>query len=247
MMKFIVIIFVLLKSLCEANIFRGVKINEQEFENVDNNAKFETHISRYIFGCAITCLHFSWCSTWCFDEPSSKCIVNNLMVSPLYQNDNANSKKCYTSLKIDLAFGASITSSKTSSMYGSSGVAERLTQGFYNYQRMKTCGGFQKDSSPIWILFDLHKQYTIKEVRVTTAEVNMDSIMPRNAEVKIGNEPSSNGDFTSYTPFGQLPSDATHLKTYPLKVENGITGRYLSLQASAENDGLTICYVQIFD
>lgn len=229
----------LLANSMANNIWRRALIAPSIITNAGPNFQQENYWVKLFFACPRLCIQKPWCTVWCFDKTSMKCLVTNLMLSPYYNDISSETIKCYTSFRKDVLFGALAWNSNVAARFAS---AQGLTKGVYNYQKY-SCGGFNMGTP--WILFYLRKERTIKEIKITTQPYGWDPDLPSNAEIRIGSTQITNGDFSSYIYFGNIPSDVKAGNTYTLAIQSGIQGTYVSIKA-IKNE-MVICYLQIFD
>ncbi|KAL7633757.1 UNVERIFIED_CONTAM: hypothetical protein RMT77_015711 [Armadillidium vulgare] len=250
-MKLPIIVIVLLIHSCFTELGSKVHIDFFYFDSASFDSSLyrqEMNILNTLVLCSASCLERSdWCLVYCFDKSTKRCLLTNLMVSPYHKDSEERSVKCHTNLKPDLAFGSNVTSYGTISSFLPNGTEDVLANGIYNYASTQTCTGAGTDLNA-YILFDLRKSYNIREIRITTQPGTNEQELPKGTEIKVGKIISGlKGDFSGYTRFSKLPTDAQEMKTYTLTKNPYVNGQYVSFQVSYERLNLALCYVQIFE
>ena len=220
-------------------LWKEVAVAELHFQGNSQMMLSTSSLNRH--HCGMSCDHNPECSTWCHDGQT--CLLTKLWVSPAHMTMTSSTKTCYTSLEKDYIVNSMVTFSPIDQFYPTR-TPLNLLSGVYDSVGIRTCGGCAADTNYPWVLFDFFEVKTIREVRIMTQPFDYDPDLPTAAQVKIGKSPpTTEGDFSDFKYFGELPNSVQHLTTYVVKLEGPLKGCYLSIQKPEALSKWTLCYV----
>ena len=147
--------------------------------------------------------------------------MTKIWISPLHISINVGATKtCFTNLETDYISGTIVTFSPVHAGY-SSATPWNFVKGIFDGDFARTCSVGKWNAFYPWILFDLGEVKPIREVRIMTQNFGNSSVLANAVQVKIGNiPPTTDGDFSTFSYFDELPNPVQHSTTYIL---NGST------------------------
>ena len=226
------------------NLWKKVTIDNVHAFDWFGNPFMPVSISSLLgWHCAVSCDQNPSCKSWCRVEQS--CFLTHLIISPLYVPPPTAgvTTKCFTKLESDYIVGSNVTYSSTSQNVPTM-IAPNLAKGIFDGIFQRTCGATNFSTIDPWMLFDLGEKKPIREVRIMVQNYVLANDLAHDAQVKIGNSPpATDGDFSTFRHFGQLPTTVVESTTYILKRDLPMKGRYLAIQKLGPADVLVLCHV----
>ena len=224
-------------------LWKKVTIDNVHFLESNGSSKPPLSTSSLLgWHCGISCDQNPSCTAWCHD--GQICTLTRLLISPLHAAsfNTGSYSTCYTKLDSDYIVGSSVT---YSSVHPITPIAfgTNLAKGIFDNVMSRTCAATNFAESDPWMLFDFGEKKPIREVRIMVAPFSIANSLAHGAQVKVGNsQPATDGDFSTFRHFGQLPSTVEVSTTYILQREAPMRGRYLSIQKIG-TPLLILCYV----
>lgn len=239
-------IVILLQGLLATTVLHAVAKDLQMWRRVSMNTSwFSSFVHQEsrdldLFRCAGVCSPRDWCSLWCHDGARG-CLLTDLIVTwSGLEEDSPDARACFTRRAREYAGGAGITSSYNALP---SRTKENLIDGVYN-GRLAQCHYLMEDLQKPWVLFDLGRRVPVQSVLLVAQPNDLAAPNFRYLEVRLGETPPPEGNFSSYTLLGRFEREGEAYQEVTMRSLKPIICQYVSIQSYIPTR-LQLCHVEI--